>query len=94
MKASFLLIILCSQIRLIAAFAEAGAYERAWFWYCYELDAANPTPAIARKCRGSVANKRCTFTEFINYINLKDMIDNRPLQKVNTQDLDRTVRLS
>jgi hypothetical protein len=94
MRASFLLIIFCSQIRLIVAFAQAGAYERAWFWYCYELDAANPTPAIARKCRGSAANKRCTFAEFILHINLGDEIDKRSLLKVDTTDLARTVSSS
>lgn len=94
MKASFLLIAFCSQIRLIAAFAESGAYERAWFWSCYELDAANVTPAIARTCRGSAPNKRCTLAEFLIHINLSDDIDKRPLQNVDTQDLPKFVRHS
>jgi hypothetical protein len=94
MRASILLIILCSQIRLIFAFAEAGAYERAWFWYCYELDGANPNPTIARTCRGSAPQKRCTFAEFLLHINLGDDIIKRPLEKVDTKDLARTVRPS
>jgi hypothetical protein len=94
MRVSFLLIILCSQIRLIAAFSDAGAYERVWFWYCYELDAANPIPAIARTCRGSAPQKRCTFAEFILHINLGDKIIKSPLEKVDTKDLARTVRFS
>jgi hypothetical protein len=95
MKLSLLLVFLCSQIKLIAAFAVAGAYERAWFWQCYQLDANNKTPTIARTCKGSAPNKRCTFDEFIFHINLGDRnIDRSKLLKVDTSDLLKTVSWS
>ena len=87
---SSILLFVFSLITSVAAFGDAGAYERLWYYYAYTLDTARNK--VAPQCRGSAKFKRCTFEEFMKYIdeNPKAML---PLdKKVDPFDVPRAVR--
>lgn len=84
-----ILLFLASLLTSVYAFSDVGAYERLWYWYAYTLDSAGNK--VAPLCRGTAPNKRCTFQEFMKYIDEhpKNML---PLKKVDPLNVPRAVR--
>ena len=91
MKLCILLFVVASLLSSASAFGDVGAYERLWYYYAYTLDTAGNK--VAPLCRGSLPNKRCSFEEFMKYIdvNPKRML---PLKNVDPFNVPQAVRSS
>jgi len=76
----------------IAAFGDAGAYERLWFWYAYQMDTSGVL--IANGCSKFFSTKaRCTFSQFVQYIEsnrINDRLNPSALNGVDTTDVVKT----
>lgn len=57
-------------VSFVLGFGQYGAYERALYWYAYELDAAvNGEPKyIAPRCTRGKPEKKCSFQQFLDFI--------------------------
>lgn len=76
----------------VSAYGDVGTYERIWFWYAYQLDESGNdiAPACARTMGTS---GRCTFVQFMNYIEqgTGTSVDPSKIQNVNPLNIDATV---
>ncbi|GFF66525.1 hypothetical protein IFM62136_06650 [Aspergillus lentulus] len=65
-----LITLLAYLVCYASCFGDHGAYERALFWYMYELDAAlhDRPQIIAPRCTRGMPNrvKKCTLQQFLN----------------------------
>lgn len=89
MKLSIWLFVV-SLLTSVSAYSDPGAYERLWYYYAYTLDTAGNK--VAPGCSGSAAGKRCTFAEFMKYIDVSPENMLNTLENVDPTDVPKAVR--
>lgn len=69
-------------VSFVLSFGEYGAYERALYWYAYEIDVAvhERPQLIAPRCTKDKPNRvrKCSSLQFLDFIDASGSDDTRP----------------